>query len=174
MQSNIIQRHIKKAESIRSNAFNDVEKRPQNNDDIKLETFSDVRNQKGVTTNEILETSQMIKVYCKTYMKPLMKFLTEFKEYAKKCGLNYTVNNVSFYIKRKMVKEELQMVSNYTKTLSFINLNSVNETAEKNECLNYSFRKKMETARNKEEKMKENQLKLLSSLDPLKLHFNEG
>lgn len=125
-----------------------------------------MQNQKGVTTNEILETSQMIKKYCKTYMKPLRKFLAEFKEYAKKCRLNYTVNNVAFYIKRKMVEEELQMVSNYSRTLSFLNLNSADKSEGKKDFLSGCDRDK--GSRIKEEKNKENQMKLLSSLNPQK------
>lgn len=167
-QSNTIQHYIKKVESIRNNAFNDVEKHQKvNTDEVKLETFSDMQNQKGVTTSEILETSQMIKKYCKTYMKPLRKFLAEFKEYAKKCGLNYTVNNVAFYIKRKMVEEELQMVSNYSRTLSFLNLNA-DKSEEKKDFLCIHFCGTNEICRSKQEKSKQNQMKLLASLNPQK------
>lgn len=63
----------------------------------------------------------MIKTYCKTRIIPLKKFLCEFKVFAKKCELNYTVNNVASYIKRKMVEEELLMVENYTKSLHLLN-----------------------------------------------------
>ncbi|KOB77281.1 Thiol:disulfide interchange protein DsbA [Operophtera brumata] len=164
-QSNTIQHYINKVESTRNNAFKEVENNQKfNTDDIKLETFSEIHNQKGVTTNEILEASQMIKVYCKTYMKPLRKFLAEFTEYARKCGLNYTVNNVAFYIKRKMVEDELQMISNYSRTLNFLNLNSANRTEEKKDLIKTN----LEDARNKDEKGRENQMKLLSSLNPLK------
>lgn len=93
------------------------------NDTFKLDALTDLKTQNSVTAHEILNTSNMIKKFCKSHMISLKKFLTEFKKYARKCELNYTVNNVAFYIKRKMIEEELLMVENYSKSLNFLNLN---------------------------------------------------
>ncbi|KAJ2941644.1 hypothetical protein O0L34_g14701 [Tuta absoluta] len=64
---------------------------------------------KGTSKQDIVETSQMIKNYCKEQQVPLKNFLENFKEYATRCELTNTVNNVGFYIKRKLVHAELTL-----------------------------------------------------------------
>lgn len=119
---------------------------------FKLEGFNEIR-QKGVTTAEIVETSQIIRKYCKTQLIPLRKFLEEYKEYANKCGLTDTVSNVASYIKRKMVQAELETVANYPQSFSFLNTNDNS---------NFNKNVQVEVNRNEESKPEEaNPLKIL-------------
>lgn len=91
---------------------------------FRLEGFNEINSKNGSTKQEIVDASQMIRKYCKEHQKPLKTFLNEYKEYAKKCELKKTVNNVDFYIKRKMVQSELELVANYPKTFNFLDSNS--------------------------------------------------
>ncbi|XP_072932585.1 uncharacterized protein [Epargyreus clarus] len=94
---------------------------------FKLEGFNEIAPKKGTSTQEIVEASRMIRKFCRIQMISLKKFLEEFKTHARKCDLKYTVNNVAFYIKRKMVQAEIELEANYPKTLGFLNSGSVED-----------------------------------------------
>lgn len=110
---------------------------------FKLEGFHQIR-QKGVTTAEIIETSQIIRKYCITQLIPLRKFLEEYRQYAKKCDLTETVYNVAAYIKRKMVHAELEIIANFPQDFSF--LHSSTESIDHNDSLNDEVDNDAETA----------------------------
>lgn len=74
----------------------------------------------GTTKHDIVEVSQMIRNHCKNHLIPLNKFLDEFKEFGERSELKNTVHNVSFYIKRKMVHEELKMIADQKNNLKTI------------------------------------------------------
>lgn len=101
--------YIKKLEAIKNEKFI-----------FKLEGFNDIK-QKGVTTAEILETSQIIRKYCKTKQCTLRKFLEDFREYASRCDLKETVYNVACYIKRKELECELKFYKLFPPQFSFLN-----------------------------------------------------
>lgn len=87
---------------------------------FKLEGFEEIGPKNGVTKQEIVETSQLIRNYCLSHSISLKKFLIEFKGYTAKCELKNSVHNVAVYIKRKMVKEEITLIENYPRTFSFL------------------------------------------------------
>ncbi|XP_048001497.1 uncharacterized protein LOC125238263 [Leguminivora glycinivorella] len=87
---------------------------------FKLEGFEEIGPKNGATKQQIVETSQLIRKYCLSHSITLKKFLVEFKEYVAKCQLTNNVQNVAFYIKRQMVKEEMTMIANCPKTFSFL------------------------------------------------------
>lgn len=101
--------HITKLESIQNDPciFN-------------LEGFHEIPQHKGTTAEEVLEASRIIRKYCKTQLIPLRRFLMEFKEYATRCDLKNTVNNVATYIKRKMLQAELDIVKNCPTSFNFL------------------------------------------------------
>ncbi|XP_053619797.1 uncharacterized protein LOC128680582 isoform X2 [Plodia interpunctella] len=94
---------------------------------FKLEGFSEIPQQKVATQEEILQTSKIVRRYCKTKMIPLKKFFDEFKQFATRCELSHTVNNVAYYIQRKGIRAELYIVNNMPKTFSFLDTSTIIE-----------------------------------------------
>ncbi|XP_028157625.1 uncharacterized protein LOC114350872 isoform X2 [Ostrinia furnacalis] len=74
---------------------------------FKLEGFNDIK-QTGVTTAEILHTSQIIRRHCKTNRCTLRQFLERFKEYVQRCQLKESIHTISTYIKRLEIAAELK------------------------------------------------------------------
>ncbi|XP_063629563.1 uncharacterized protein LOC134800996 [Cydia splendana] len=96
---------------------------------FKLEGFEEIGPKNGVTKHQIVESSQLIRRHCLSHSITLKKFLIEFKEYASKCQLKNNVQNVAFYIKRKMIKEEITMIANCPRTFSFLEEEFVEDTS---------------------------------------------
>lgn len=71
----------------------------------------------GTTKHDILEVSQMIRNHCRNHLIPLNKFLNEFKEFGERSALKNTVQNVSFYIKRKLIHAEMKMIADQKNNL---------------------------------------------------------
>ncbi|CAD0205371.1 unnamed protein product [Chrysodeixis includens] len=89
---------------------------------FNLEGYYDMKIQKGVTTKDIIKTSQLIRKYCKTHAKSLKHFLREFLDFAKKTGSTNSVHNISMYIRKKNVKDEIDTWKNMPIHFSFLDI----------------------------------------------------
>lgn len=88
--------------------------------------------QKGVSTNDIIKASQMIKKYCKAHSKTIKKFLVEFLDFAKKTEVTNSVNNILMFIKKKYLKDEIETWKNMPTHFSFLDQESFDDTSIKN------------------------------------------
>lgn len=115
--------------------FKEIEQATLEDCVFNLEGYYDMKIQKGVTTKEIIKTSQIIRKYCKTHAKSLKHFLREFWDFAKKTGSTNSVHNISMYILKKNVKDEIDTWKNIPIHFSFLDIevdeNVINNTCEK-------------------------------------------
>uniref|UniRef100_A0A2A4K1S9 Uncharacterized protein n=1 Tax=Heliothis virescens TaxID=7102 RepID=A0A2A4K1S9_HELVI len=93
---------------------------------FNLEGFHDMKIQKGATSKDIIKASQLIRKFCKSHAKSLKESLAEFQDFAKKTNSTNSVNNITMYIKKKYVKDELITWMSMPRTFSF--LNEIEET----------------------------------------------
>lgn len=111
-------------QDVREPIPNTIESTPEKCD-LKLEEYEEIRKREGATKKEIIQASCMIRNYCKSHMKSLKNFLTEFKDYSTKCELSNSVNNLVHYIKRKLIEEEICMLNNCTKNFKYFDFGDV-------------------------------------------------
>ncbi|KAJ8709903.1 hypothetical protein PYW08_009907 [Mythimna loreyi] len=89
---------------------------------FNIQGFHNMKIHKGTTTKYILETSQMIKLYCRAHNKTLKTLLNEFQVFAKKTEAKYTIDHIAMYIKQQFLKDELVTYSDMPRTFSFLEL----------------------------------------------------
>ncbi|XP_075986583.1 uncharacterized protein LOC142983541 [Anticarsia gemmatalis] len=87
---------------------------------FNTEGFHDIKIQKGINTKDIIKTSQLIRKYCKIHKKSLKNFLLEFHDFAKKSESNNSVNNISVYIKKKFLEDDLVTFNSMPRHFSFL------------------------------------------------------
>ncbi|RVE46004.1 hypothetical protein evm_009346 [Chilo suppressalis] len=88
---------------------------------FKLEGFHTYK-LTGVSSNEIIEASRIIRHYCQTHFLTLKNFREEFHQYATKCNIKESVSNITAYIKRKHVEAELVTIEKIPKDLKVFNI----------------------------------------------------
>ncbi|XP_049880726.1 uncharacterized protein LOC126377108 [Pectinophora gossypiella] len=91
-------------------------------------------NLNGTSTQDIVDTSEMINNYCTEKQVPLKSFLENFKEYSARCELQNTVNNVVFYLKRKTIHEELKLAAVVHKAKRYSNENKASRKLRMEKC----------------------------------------
>ncbi|XP_047036170.1 uncharacterized protein LOC124641947 [Helicoverpa zea] len=113
--------HSKKTSSAKIIKEIKVEEMKLENCVFNLEGFHDMKIQKGTTTKDIIKASQIIRNYCKAYSKSLKVLLTEFQNFAEKTKCTNSVDNITMYIKKKYLKDDLEIWQNMPRSFPFLN-----------------------------------------------------
>ncbi|XP_004933005.1 uncharacterized protein LOC101744818 [Bombyx mori] len=92
--------------------------------EFNIGDLDEIKKREGITTEDVVQASVMIRNYCKSHAISLDKFLVEFKDIARKTNLKINVNNVVFYIRRRLVAEELKLALLCPRTMHMLDEDS--------------------------------------------------